>query len=743
MLAALALALLAAAAPVQDSTTGTIRGRVESGRTGLPVPLAVVEADDGRRHVLAMADSTGAYRLRVAAGRQTFRVRHLSHAPTQMDVLVPAGGEVELDVVLELRPIALAPVNVRPPLDRRADSVAVSRPEFNLTVARRVTEDGGGLSDALSPGFTSTQGEPGIGGAGEALYVRGSAANLQLVLLDGAPVYAPFHMGGLIDTFEPDVLGEAQLYLGGAPARYDGGLSYVMNLATRSGNGSRHSAAGTVDMVSATARMEGPLPYGVHYLASARTVHGASLGRLEGEPFPYDFADGLLRLDVPLTRGVLSLTGFSNREGVRVDTLGGGDRFGRWGNLAGSVRWQGRFEGADVEVTLSGGRFDADIPLRDSTRLFMLDGRSERIRAGLDFVRPWGPAKLRYGSSFERTWVRHEANQPETYQRLVRASVSGIAAGGYLDAEWRPAPRIMLRGGVRADAFSVGGVAVLAPRAAATWMISETAALTLAGGRYHQYVRVPRPLPSGARLRNYADSVRIPTHLAVGGATHLSLGLDQQMSPTVRLGLEGFYKRFDGLPFPQGTDTTTSTAHNSGMDVWVRGTAGPITGWMGYSLGWVWNSANGTPVARSFTGRHTLSAGARGAVWKRTTLSVRFAYGAGLPYTALSMSDRVLTGGSLPAYDEANQVDLETDAPLTGPDRDPFLRLDAEISRTWNPRFAGRRTLVTPYLRIINALESRDGLFYRYFDDDGDGTAVVEAVGTMPVVPVFGVNWKF
>lgn len=751
MLIVLALAL-AAAAPVQDTARGVIRGHVQSEPTGLPVALAVVEADDGRQNVLGMADSSGAYRLRVAAGRQTLRVRHLDHVPTQMEVLVPAGGELDLDVVLQHRPIVLAPVDVRPSMDPGADSVAVSRPEFNLLIGRRVTEDAG-LADALNPGLSTLPGDPG--GVGEALYVRGSAANLQLVLLDGAPVYAPFHMGGLIESFEPEVVGEAEMYLGGAPARYDGGLSYVMDLSTRSGNADRHSAGGTFDMVSATGRLEGPLPRGVRYLASGRTVHGASFAQLESEPFPYEFRDGLLRLDIPLPEGGISLTGFANQEGVRVDTIGGSDGYATWGNLSGSLRYGGRFEGADVEITLAGGRFEADIPLRNRGRLFLLGSRSERVRAGVDFTRQDGPLWVRYGGSFERTWVEHEALAPETYQTLVYAAQSASTAGGYLETEWHPGSRLVLRGGVRGDAFSIGGVAALAPRGSVTWLLTDRAALTLAAGRYHQYLRVPRSLRSSP-LRNYADSMRMATHLAVGGATHLSLALDQQLSPDLRLGLEGFYKRFDGLPDPRPEPDSNYTAHNSGVDVWVRRSGERVSGWMGYSLGWAWSSSAVADTAARFSGRQTLSAGVRASVWRRTTLGVRFAYGAGLPSTRVTMTDQALSGGTLPTLENSGSVDLDTDAPLTGPAS--FLRLDAELSRTWSPRLAGRRTQVTPYLRVINALENRDGLFYRYFDNgdsdtegtpspddfgNGSGNDTLRAVTTLPLVPVLGLTWKF
>jgi hypothetical protein len=736
MLIPVVLALLTAAAPPQDPARGVIRGTVQSEPTGLPVPLAVVEAEDGRQTVHAIADSSGAYRLHVAAGVQTLRVRHLEHAPVEMEVLVPASGEVVLDVALTYRPIALAPVRVRPPTDPRADSVSLARPELGVLLGR--TLEGYAGIQRVADGFTGP-GEPGSVD-GDALYVRGSAANLQLVLLDGAPVYAPFHTGGLIETFEPDVVSNARLYLGGAPARYDGGLSYVMDLSTRSGR-EHASASGSVDMVSAGVRVEGPLG-AARYLGSMRTVHGASLAPLQGG-FPYEFGDGLVRLDVPLPEGGISTTLFANSEGVRVDTLpSGGDRHARWENLAASVRYRGRYEGADVEVTVAGGRYDADLPLRDRTRLFQLAGRNDRVRAGVDFLRTDGPVVLRYGASFERTWVRYRARQPGLLQQLLYTRTTGTSGGGYMDVTWQPAPSVVLRGGVRGDGFSVGEVGTLAPRASATWLVSEGAALTLAGGRYHQYVRIPRPLSWGTQLENFADSARIPTHLAVAGATHLSLGLDQQIDGDVRLGLEGFYKRYHGLPSPRLFDTTTSTAHTSGVDVWVRRTAGTLTGWFGYSLNWAWNTQADTSASH-FSGRHTVSAGLRGIAWKRTHVSVRVAYGSRLPVSALraSLPPGALDGGSIPRAGQSSGggVDLDTDAPLNA-EPDGFLRLDAEVSRTWNPRVGRVTTQVTPYLRVINALDDRDGLFYRYLGDDDTGE--IPGLGSFPVVPVFGVSWK-
>ena len=737
MLAALFAAALIAAAPVQDTARGVIRGTVQSDPSGLPVALAVGEAGSGPRTMVGMADSAGRYSLRVGAGWQMVRVRHLEHAPQEMQVLVPAGGEVVLDVALELRPIALAPVRVHGLGDPRADSIAVPSTDVSYLIGHRTLGEGSGLSGALGQEYEPPA-EPD-GDDGDALYVRGSAGMLQLVLLDGAPVYAPFHTGGLLEAFEPGVLGSARLYLGGAPARYDGGLSYVMDLSTRGGNGDGHSGAGAVDMMSARGRAEGPLADGARYLVSARTVHGASMTQLESEPFPYRFGDALARLDVPTQFGALSITGFMNREGVRIDTAGPGDGHARWGNLATSIRWRGRLRGADAELTVAGGRFDANLPQRDSARLLELEWQQERLRLGLDLASDLrGGVRLRYGASLDRTWFRHIATVPEEYRLLLYSRGAGSAAGGYVDASWQPARRVVLRGGLRGDHFSVGQVAKVAPRASATWLVSDGAALTLAAGRYHQYVRVPRPsLQAGAPPRNSADAIRVPTQIAVASATHLSMTLDQELVAGVRLGLEGFYKRFHGLPLKDAT-----VSHNSGVDVWVRRTAGEMTGWLGYSLSWGWNSHEGMGTSAEFLGRQTVSGGVRGPVWRRTLLGLRVAYGDGLAYTPVAVGNQqALDGASLPVYQSGNSVRLESDAPLRGPSAD-FLRVDAEVSRTWTPMVAGRRTQLTPYLKVLNALESRDALFYRYFAEGGNG-ARLQPVSTLPVVPVVGVAWHF
>ncbi len=729
MLLHLALALLVAAADTAPST-GAVRGVVQSDPSGFAVAQAVVEVRDraGTASARAITDSVGAYDLRgITPGRHTLHIRHLEHAPLALEVLIPAGAVVPLDVSLRYQPLALDTLHaLRAGQIRMGDTVGTSRHDVALVDARALDE-GSGMEHAL-PSPSAPDG--GQTDPAEVFQMRGVASELKLVLLDGAPVYAPFHMGGLMDAFEPGVLRSARLYLGGAPARFDGGLSYVVDLATRGGNAERHALAGSVDVMSSRGVAEGPLPFGATYLASGRMVHGAWMKEVEKRSFPYLYRDGLVRLDVPLAGGVLRTTAFGNLEGARLDA----DRsFAGWQNAAGSIRYRGGFLGEDGELTVAGGAFTAVVQ-HYGDHVLEQRGYSRRARVALDLGGRVGPARLRYGVSHDLTRVRYDVDEAALgWKPLVRTHSFGGTTAGYVDAAWQPSPRLHLRGGVRGDLFAYSARATLSPRGTLTWLVGDRAALTIAAGRYHQYVRtLPTDEP---RDGTFADSVRrnVAGDLVVAEAKHVSVGLDQELQDGVRLGVEGFYKRFSGVPTLPGR-----AAYTSGMDVWVRRGTGRVTGWLGYTLAWSWSQLDRGLSAEDIVGRQVLSAGAGVPLGTVGQVRARFQYGSGLSASRLVGS---YDGGATSSYSGVGQdpaaLQSGAEPPLAVPD-DEYLRMDVELSRTWKPLLYGRRTELTPYFRVINALNQREPLFYR---PGPDGKLPRSASG-LPVLPVLGVEWK-
>jgi hypothetical protein len=119
--------------------------------------------------------------------------------------------------------------------------------------------------------------------------------------------------------------------------------------------------------------------------------------------------------------------------------------------------------------------------------------------------------------------------------------------------------------------------------------------------------------------------------------------------------------------------------------------------------------------------------------------SIRVAYGAGLPYTSIPFSGPsaevgVDSGEEAPAPGEF----VRDDGPLAGGVDEAFLRVDVELHTLLTPTVAGRPWRVRPYLRVLNALDRRDALFYAFSRSGG-----TRALGSRSLIPVLGVRWAF
>ncbi len=744
---AIALALSASVALVQDPGPAVVWGQVRSHATGTALRFAVIEVvTGGRRAIQTVTDSTGLYALQnVPPGRRVIRATHFDHAPHEIEVSVATGQQRYIDFELELRPVKLPEVNARTTAQNGLrDTVATTPPELGkaaVHVLEVATPGVGefGLTEVAEVDVGQDPPDPS-----DVLFVRGTAADLKLVLLNGAPVYAPFHIGGLINALEIEMLRSATLYLGGAPAKYDGGLSYVMDLETRAGRTNEAHADIELDVLAGRAMAEGPIGSAASYLVGGRAVHGLGTTPFVADPFPYEYGDALARFDIELGRfSGLSLTGFWNRETVRLDSANIVDQIAGWGNEAGSLRYWGEIAGSNALVTVAAGTFRTELPL-GGARALVTKGSSKRVRVAADFDRPVGPARLFYGGSFDHLrFERHAVHDVDSVTTPpVPAGDQGNVTGLYVETGLNLATRVRLRGGIRADMFSISPRPRLAPRLSVTALIAERAAVTLAGGRYHQYVRVPGSLDIAGTVEADIEQAR---QFTVARATHMVMALEQDLGEGMGLAIEAFYKAFDGLPAASPENTGGETAKASGLDLWVRRSEGKVTGWFGYSLAWAWSDEADESNARTptpYSGRHLVSAGLSGPMIGGGTFDVRVAYGAGLPFTAIpepEVTTPVFAVGH--EFQPAATLASEPEPTLPSAPSERYLRLDAQLARTWAGNWRGLAFELTPYLKVLNALDRRDAIFYHYQRNDPDPEP--RALAGLPVLPIVGLRWTF
>src|SRR5207248_6321880 len=121
----------------QGPGTGVVRGVVRSESNHAPLKYAIVQVVDGDIAQRTVTDSTGLYVLRnIPAGLHSIRAEHLDHAPFVVDVLVPAGNEVRVDLALALKPVPLPAVLARSRLPRGADTIAARPPDLGAAAVR-------------------------------------------------------------------------------------------------------------------------------------------------------------------------------------------------------------------------------------------------------------------------------------------------------------------------------------------------------------------------------------------------------------------------------------------------------------------------------------------------------------------------------------------------------------------------------------------------------------------------------
>src|SRR5688572_2201443 len=136
--------------------------------------------------------------------------------------------------------------------------------------------------------------------------VRGGESDQNLVLLDGFPIYNPFHMGGLFGAFVEPMVDRVDFLTGGFPASYGGRLSSVLDV--HSATDPRPGTHGQVDMsfIATTLKLGGGLQdgRGTWGLAVRRTYADKFVDLISDQKLPYHFRDaqGVIRWQLP--RGV-------------------------------------------------------------------------------------------------------------------------------------------------------------------------------------------------------------------------------------------------------------------------------------------------------------------------------------------------------------------------------------------------------------------------------------------------------
>ncbi|MGZ8376868.1 MAG: TonB-dependent receptor, partial [Gemmatirosa sp.] len=796
-----ALLLLAGAAgaqpprdapPTPPAATGAVRGIVLSDRGGEPLPRAAVTieragAPAGRALRRAVTDDGGAFLATgLPAGAVVVHARALGHRPTTREITVRAGDTVVVRLSLAPAAQTLAAVQARERVGERARFEQL--PEVGqVTITGRTLR---ALPSIGEPDVLRTaQLMAGVVARNDfsaGYNVRGGESDQNLVLLDGIPVYNPFHLGGLFGTFVDQAVAGVDLSVGGFPAEYGGRLSSVLDVRPKAEERRGVHGAAQVSLVSTSGAFGGAFGRTTDgdartswNVAARRTYLDALVGALSDRSLPYHFQDAQAHVTHRVGSGTLALTGY-----VGSDVLdgsftqfddsaraGGGDFAFTWGNALAGLTWRqplpalarrvGRADSAELVQRASVTRFSTTLDLGDGTVRFVNDVTEARAAGQLSASGAFGGRHTaRVGYEVSRVSVTYDAGSNASTADLFALRQQPTVLAAYVDDTWRVHPRLLARVGARLEGVPAAHWGALSPRASVRWFATPDLAITLAGGQYTQAMHAVRNEDAPVRIFDFW--VGSDRYVRPSRSTHLVLGAERWMGALAFARVEAWGKGFADIPEPndgddpsvRGDEFNRLRGRAYGVDVMLRRLeGGPVAGWVAYGYAVSTRAPAGASAGASGLSflragefwpaqdrRHTLNVVGTWRVGRSWVTSARFGFGSGTPFTDIEgQLVRRVYDGMRNSWDTGTRArDPEAVGGLRNGSRYPvFHRLDLGLSRS----FQRGATTWTPSLSLVNAYNRQNTFVYSF--DYAAQPPTRQAVSQFPLLPSVGLAVEF
>jgi hypothetical protein len=690
------------------------------------------------------------------------RIAAFNHVPDTFDFVVPAGDSVSLRLTLTSRAVTLEPILTRAAKTRQRDQFE-STPDvgtFSLSNSAVTSVPAVGEADVLRV----VQMLPGVLSRNDfdaGYNVRGGESDQNLILLDGTPVYNPFHLGGLFGTFIPAAVDRADLLAGGFGAQHGGRLSSVLDVVSHEeGRKGVHGTAG-VSLLASSLTLGGSARGGTTSwnVAARRTYADMIASAIRNEDLPYHFQDFQGHVLNQLGGGgTLALTAYAGRDVLDGNfsgtsdssRIGGGDIRFDWGNALAGLTWEQPVHGfvTDSSTLVQHAaitHFSTGLDLGSGSLRLTNTVRDLRLAGSMSFAA--GQHTPTAGYEITQHHVVYDIRSEQISADLFSLDQSITSVAGYAEDLWSLTPKLLARAGVRAEHMGAADWTGISPRASLRYFATPDLAITIAGGQYAQWMHAIRNEDLPIRIFDFwvaADSV-----IPVSTARHLVIGAERWFSDRRFVRIEGFYKKYSDLlepdplddPVIRGDEFRNVDGRSYGVDLLVRQLElGPLSGWISYTYAVSRREKDGEFFAPAQDRRHNLNIVASYRTPGDYEWSLRLGVGTGTPFTPIEseivrrMYDPV-TGTWNPAGAE-REVDAVGGA--RNSERYPvYHRLDLGVSR----RFVKERATIVPYLQVVNAYNQRNVWIYRFDYEDQPPTR--EAISQFPILPTIGVTVEF
>ena len=744
--------------PEAEAGASTLSGFVRSRADGESLPYATVAVVE--QQLATQSNSEGYYAIKgIRSGRHVVTVFYIGYRVYQDTVSFVGGRDLRQDIELEREAVQVEGVVVEAESGRVEEELrqltsVVSLPIRDVKQMAAMAEPDLMRSLHLLPGVQSAS------DFSSGLYVRGGGPDQTGIFLDQMRLYNPSHAFGFFSTFNPEAIKDVTFYKGAYPARYGGSLGAVLDVQNRDGNRNDFSTSGGVSLVSSRLMVEGPLGNGSWMVAGRRTYIDPLLNAIQGnsdelDDLGYYFYDLNGKVNTQLTpNDNLMVSVYGGDDNLSVGVTEGEDNlsFGlRWGNRALMGRLTHVFSPSlfgrmialyskyHSDITLD--VFETPIAIRNRVR-------DVTVKADVDY---FASTEHTLRSGVDLTLFRFDYGWRYD-QWSDTLSVDPYLLSVYIQDDWQVTPLTEARLGLRGAYYEEGERLSLNPRFSISRTLQEGWRVKLGGGRYQQYLQL------NAAEGFSGGDVWVPLDETVepGRSWQVVSGLEWEPSGTYRFSVETYYtdlanlvvideERAENVEQETSEDLfkTGGKGYATGLEVFVEKRRGPLTGWLGYTLGWTRRQFGEVDGGRSFPPkydrRHDLSLTGtyRFApvcpTCGRWSVFVNFVYGTGQAFTPAAARYTLLDPGAGEPVDRFLAARRNTGRLM------PYRRLDLGARRTL--KILGEGVDAEVYFQIFNVYNLRNEWFIEYDAEDSSKEPTV--VKMLPFVPTFGFDFRF
>lgn len=736
-----------------------VQGRVTT-TTGDSVVAATVVLSGSSTLRTAATDSGGRYFFHdVAAGSYSLLVQRIGYVSREQRISV-AAAPVVVDFTIEEAPVTVDAITVEGERTRARfqNQAGVTTRELSKGELKLIP----GLAEAdvmraieALPGVVSTS------DFSSSFNVRGGSADENLILLDGIPIYNPFHLGGMFSIFNSDMVERAELLAGGFPAEFGGRVSSVLNVVSDVGSGG-FNVQGGVSILATRLSVGSNIGRKARYRFGARRSYFDALFKPFFD-FPYHLTDMQFAGEYwasPTSR--ISVTAYNGADALNfagVDSFPLKFKF-NWGNKVAGASWVKTLQNTgSIDVRTSYSHFDTAIlfPQFGDTRF--TSAINHALVKGTVTL-PLGRHQFKAGGEYNRLNYSNLAESGGTVFR--RGADKGSQTGAYAQLSLRPTQHWLVETGVRQDIYKAktlgSALSPLAPRLAVKrFFANDNAALKLAFGRYTQFVHSLRDedFPIGIDVW-VITSTRAPEIVS----DQVQGGLEWFPRRGWYAAVESYYRKFDGVttnnfadnPNIENDDMLRGSGKSYGADAVLRKDQGTLRGFV--TISWLRarrtfpDVLSGDDPKPSITYAPIFDRRVEIDMVLRTTLpygwegGIRWNFGTGLPYTRPVASyqyfDYRLNDGRVSTGDSPDSASVAVLLQNRNTSRYPaYQRLDFSMRKLFHKKWG----TLTPHIDVLNVYNRKNVLFYFY--DFNRQPATRSGVSMFPLLPTIGAELTF